>query len=73
MCQSPLDSPLGATNQSSECTNSECTNSECTKAVEARQHAIDMFHTNPTSDSINEYKNCQASAIKVIKENKRES
>ena len=31
---------------------------------------MDKCRTNPTSDNINEYKNCQANARKVIKENK---
>ena len=33
-------------------------NSECRKAVKARQNGTDKCHTNPTSDNINEYKNC---------------
>ena len=48
-------------------------NSECKKAVKARQNAMDKSHINPTSDNINEYKNCQANARKIIKENKRKS
>ena len=46
-------------------------NSECKKAVKACQNVMDKCRTNPTSDNINEYKNCRASARKVIKENKR--
>ena len=34
---------------------------------------MDKCRTNPTSDNINEYKNCQANVRKVIKENKRKS
>ena len=34
---------------------------------------MDKCRTNPTSDNINEYKNCQANACKVIKESKRKS
>ena len=48
-------------------------NSECKKAVKDRQNAMDKCRTNPTSDNINEYKNCQANARKVIKENKSKS
>ena len=43
------------------------------KAVKARQNAMDKCRTNPTSDNINEYKNCRANARKVIKESKRTS
>ena len=48
-------------------------NSECKKAVKAGQNAMDKCHTNPTSDNINEYKNCRANAPKVIKESKGKS
>ena len=48
-------------------------NSECKKAVKARQNAMDKCRINPTSDNINEYKNCRANARKIIKENKRKS
>ena len=34
---------------------------------------MDKCRINPTSDNINEYKNCQANARKIIKENKRKS
>ena len=34
---------------------------------------MDKCHINPTSDNINEYKNCQINARKIIKENKRKS
>ena len=47
-------------------------NSECKKAVKACQNAMDKC-TNPTSDNINEYKNCRANARKIIKESKRKS
>ena len=43
------------------------------KAVKAHQNAMDKLSTNPTSDNINEYKNCRANACKVIKESKRKS
>ena len=46
-------------------------NTECKKAVKARQNAMGKCCINPTSDNINEYKNCQANARKIIKENKR--
>ena len=48
-------------------------NSECKKAVKTRQNAMDKCRINPTSDNINEYKNCQANARKIIKENKKKS
>ena len=48
-------------------------NSECKKAVKACQNAMDKCRTNPTSSNINEYKNCQVNARKVIQENKRKS
>ena len=48
-------------------------NSECKKAVKARQNAMDKCRINPTSDNINEYKNCRGNARKVIKESKRKS
>ena len=48
-------------------------NSECKKAVKAHQNAMDKCRINPTSENINEYKNCQANARKIIKENKRKS
>ena len=48
-------------------------NGECKKAVKARQNAMDKCRTIPTSDNINEYKNCRAIARKVIKESKRKS
>ena len=48
-------------------------NSECKNAVKAHQNAMDKCCTNHTSDNINEYKNCQANARKVIKENKIKS
>ena len=47
-------------------------NSECKKAVKAHQNAKDKCCTNPTSDNINEYKNCLANARNVIKQNKKE-
>ena len=31
---------------------------------------MDKYHTNPTSDNINEYKKCRANAHNVIKESK---
>ena len=43
------------------------------KAVKACQNAMDKCCTNPTSDNINEYKNCRANALKIIKENKMKS
>ena len=48
-------------------------NSECKTAVKACQNAMDKCRINPTSDNINEYKNCRANARKIIKENKRKS
>ena len=48
-------------------------NSECKKAVKARQNAIDKCRTSPTSDNINEYKNCRSNARKVIIESKKKS
>ena len=48
-------------------------NSGCKKAVKARQNAMDKCIKKPTSDNINEYKNCRASARKVIKESKMKS
>ena len=48
-------------------------NSERRKAVKACQNAMDKCCTNPTSDNLNKYKNCQANARKVIKESKRKS
>ena len=65
MCQSQLDSPLVVTKP--------WFNSECKNAVKVHQNAMDKCRTNPTSDNINEYKNCRANARKVIKENKRKS
>ena len=65
MCQSQLDSPLVATNHDS------IVNAK--NAVKARQNAMDKCRINPTSDNINDYKNCRANARKVIKENKRKS
>ena len=58
VCQSQLDSPLVGTNHGK-------------KAVKAHQNAMDKCCTNPTSDNINEYKNCRANARKVIKESKK--
>ena len=46
---------------------------ECKKAVKACQNAMDKCRIIPTSDNINECKNCQADARKIIKENKRKS
>ena len=43
-------------------------NSECKKAAKACQNAMDKYCINPTSDNINEYKNCRANAHKIIKE-----
>ena len=34
---------------------------------------MDKCCINPTSDNINEYKNCRANVRKIIKENKRKS
>ena len=48
-------------------------NTECKKAVKACQNAMDKCRINPTSDNINEYKNCRATAHKIIKDNKRKS
>ena len=65
VCQSQLDSPLVATNHGSTV--------NAKKAVKAGENAMDKCRTNPTSNNINEYKNCQANARKVTKENKRKS
>ena len=45
--------------------------SECKKAVKGHQNTMDKCRANPTSDNINEYKNCQANGCKVTKESKR--
>ena len=48
-------------------------NSECKKAFKACQNAMDKCWINPTSDKINEYKNCRANVRKIINVNKRKS